>query len=130
MKGGEIMASRENGNSFGSYDALLDKAVVAAYQAAKCSESKVSGQTLIPIADDLGDGAKLVVGNFPYPERYRDVPGRVLTGRITKQPVCALVEDSQVTPLAYGEDVVGLRQPLAAEVVSRLEILGERRITA
>lgn len=100
MKGGEIMASQENekaGNPYRDYDVLLSEA-----------SSKISWQELIPL--EKTDGAHLVFGNF------------------SERPMFALVEgDGVITPLPHAKDVLGLRAPLAAEVVSSLEELRERQ---
>ncbi|MBI2315188.1 hypothetical protein HYU93_04005 [Candidatus Daviesbacteria bacterium] len=121
------MASRENGNPYGFYDALLDEAATAVARGRKATAPEDSGQVVIPVADINNGHARLVLGNFPYEKRFRGIPGRSLTGRSTIQPVFAVVEGRAITPIPYAENVLGLGVPLASEVVSRLEALRERQ---
>ncbi len=64
-----------------------------------------AGPKHVALIEDNPD-SKLVCGVFSYQRRAIGVPGRRLIGELTTQPVLALKERSNFTPLAYPEDVI------------------------
>ena len=98
-------------------DRLLSRATrVAADPGVKQGE-------VVPVAT-IDKEADLVYGLFGYVRRAIGVPGRLLTTEVTRQPVLAIKEGVNVTPLAYAEDVV--THPLSGALIGQLESLSNK----
>lgn len=96
---------------------LLNRATLSALEA-----EVVRGGT-VPVAK-IGEGIDLVYGVFSYPSRGIGVPERPLTYKLTRQPVLAVKNGDEYSPLAYAEDVE--THPLCEVLVGHLEALSSR----
>ena len=103
--------------------AIQELEVLLARATPSVLEAEVVQGKVIPVAE-ISRGIGLVYGVFPYQRRAIGVEGRALTYELTRQPILAVEERGQITPLPYAEDIIG--HPLSRRLAGVLEAVSLR----